>query len=428
MKLTQYIKNITDIEPYIDTPPFCALRINPLKADISMLENEFDLKKCPFFKYGYYIENEQKSGSHPLHLAGAYYLQEPSAMSAITALDIQKTDKVLDICAAPGSKATAIAPMCDLLVANEINSSRCLSLISNIERMGIANALILNSDTKSVANAFLGYFDKVLVDSPCSGEGMFRKYPQILENWTPELVSMCAARSKEVLENASMTVKCGGRLVYSTCTYNLEENEKTIIDFLNNHPDFEIVQTGIEFGSKGLLGLDKARRFTIADGGEGHFVCAMQRTKDADYKKLKPFKLRYNFSCLEGICESAPVFYGEQKRFGVLEFSDAFYAVPNNMPNPKEVRIMRVGVKLGTQNFKTFKPDHHFFMAVKPECISTKIELTSEQVLDFYQRKELSVQSLKKGYCALTHKGLTVGFGKASGTVIKNHLPKGLMI
>ncbi len=424
MNLTQSLKEIFDISEYIGTPAFCGLRTNPLKQVNSL---PFALKPCPFFKNGYYIDDSQKTGNHPLHFAGAYYIQEPSAMSALSALQVQKDDVVLDICAAPGSKATALAPMCKMLVANEYSSTRVGALISNIERLGISNTLVLNSDTEAVANAFFGYFDKVLVDSPCSGEGMFRKHPSIVNDWTPELVTMCAERSKTVLENASKTLKQGGRLVYSTCTYNTEENEKVIIDFLERHPDFEIVDTGLDFGQEGLLGLTQARRITIRDGGEGHFVCALKRVGAPDTRYLKPFKLNFKFDCLEGIVKTPPKFL-QDGEYGVLEFGDAVFAVLKDMPNPKGVRIMRAGVKLGAQSFKTFKPDHHLFMALKSDCFLNTFEVDNNGAMAFYKGETLTCPDNLKGYCAITFNALCIGFAKASGGVLKNHLPKGLRI
>lgn len=198
-------------------------------------------------------------------------------MSAIAALQAQPTDVILDMCAAPGSKSTAIAAHCGVLVANEINPKRVMSLIGNTERMGLSNTLVTNSDSAVAAKAFEGYFDKVLVDSPCSGEGMFRKHPEILRSWTPELVEMCARRSRTILSNAARTLKKGGRLIYSTCTYNLEENEMVILDFLENNPDFELADTGLNIGENGFLGLNRAKRIFIKNGGEGHFVCALKR-------------------------------------------------------------------------------------------------------------------------------------------------------
>lgn len=430
MKLYDYIKDITDITPFIDTPAFCGLRVNPIKYDVQKFEKcaPFDIEKCKFYKYGYYISDEQKTGNHPLHFSGAYYLQEPSAMSAVTALKVEKTDAVLDMCAAPGSKSTAIAGECRLLVANEINAQRCGVLIGNIERLGISNALVLNSDSKAVGDAFTGYFDKVLVDSPCSGEGMFRKHPNVLDEWTVDLVKMCAKRSLEVLTNASKALKQGGRLVYSTCTYNLEENEKTVLEFLKNNPDFKVVDTDLDFGAAGLLGLDKARRITIADGGEGHFVCALERVGAPPFKKIKPFKLRYNFDALGEFVNGAPRFLNNGEKFGLLQFGDSFFAVQDGMPDVSGVRVMRVGVKLGTLVSKTLKPDHHFFMAAHPSCLKNTVDVSEADAFEFYRGNSLSADSALRGYTAVMYDGVTVGFGKAVGGTLKNHLPKGLRI
>ena len=427
--MIEYLKNIVDLSEYVGTDAFCGVRVNPLKLTKEKFEKHafVDLSPCDFFKYGYYVKGDI-SGNHPLHIGGGCYIQEPSAMSAVTALDIQEDDIVLDACAAPGSKATAIAPMCKILVANEFSKSRVQALIGNIERLGISNALVLNSDTDALACAFEGYFDKVLVDSPCSGEGMFRKHPSVLENWTPQLVDMCAKRSAQVLDNAAKTLKAGGRLVYSTCTYNLEENEKVILSFLQNHPDFEIVDTGLEFGKSGFLGLTKARRIFIEDGGEGHFVCALKRTGSVFTKKVKAFKLKNNFNFLEKIVDIPPIFLGEQNNFGVLDFQGCKYAVPDIMPNPQGVRIMRAGVKLGTEQKNVFKPEHHLFMAANPQCILNKIEVDKDGFDKFMRGDILQCNSEMKGFCAIMFYGLVIGFGKASGGVCKNHLPQGLRI
>ncbi len=430
MKLQDYIKDITDITQYIGTPAFCGVRVNPIKYNTEKFHKNapFEIEKCKFYKYGYYVSDEQKTGNHPLHFGGAYYVQEPSAMSALTALKVSENDAVLDMCAAPGSKSTAIAAECRLLVANEINTARCQTLIGNIERLGISNAMVLNSDSEAVGNAFIGYFDKVLVDSPCSGEGMFRKHPSVLDEWTVDLVKMCAKRSLEVLTNASKTLKAGGRLVYSTCTYNLEENEKTILEFLKNNPDFKVVDTGLDFGSEGLLGLNLARRITIADGGEGHFVCALERVGTPPFKKIKPFKLRYNFDVICDFAKGTPKFLENGEKFGLLQFGDSFYAVQDGMPDVSGVRVMRVGVKLGTLVSKTLKPDHHFFMSAHPDCLKSFVEVSEADAFDFYKGQTLSVDPSLRGYTAVMFDGVCIGFGKAVGGTLKNHLPKGLRI
>ena len=279
--MLEYLKEWIDLTPWVGQPPLEGVRFNRKKLSREAFEAlaPFELRSSPFYEDGYYLPSGETDGNHPYHLAGLYYFQEPSAMSPVTALQLEGTERVLDLCAAPGSKATAIASRLEsgLLVANEIQAGRAKILMENMERMGVSRAVITNNDSAAVAKALPEYFDKVLVDSPCSGEGMFRKYPRILEEWTEDLVALCRERSHEVLENAAKTLRPGGRLVYSTCTFNLEENEKTILWFLENHPDFHLVETGINGGRPGFLGLLQAVRIFPEDGGEGHFVCAMER-------------------------------------------------------------------------------------------------------------------------------------------------------
>ena len=425
--MLDYLRNITDLTPYLNTPPFCAVRVNPLKLTKAEFEKNapFEISDCEFYEYGYRIKSEDKTGLHPLHLAGGYYVQEPSAMSAITALDPQKDDIILDACAAPGSKATAIAPLCKVLVANEYNRARAMTLVSNIERMGIANALVTNGETDKLASAFEGYFDKVLVDSPCSGEGMFRKHPSILEEWSEDLVKLCAQRSYTVLENCAKTLKAGGRLVYSTCTYNLEENEKLIISFLENHPEFEIADTGLGFGEKGLIGLDKARRIFIKNGGEGHFVCALTKLKEENRSYLKPWKLKYKFDFLEGIVNGTPQFLSDGD-YGIMEFSGIKYALHSELPDPKGVHILRAGVKLGEMNKNVFRPDHHLALSLKTESFCTTVPTDLETAFRYLHGEE--IEGAGKGFCGVTYNGLCMGFGKVSNGRVKNHLPKGLRI
>jgi NOL1/NOP2/fmu family ribosome biogenesis protein len=257
---------------------------------------------------------------------------------------------------------------------------------------------------------------------------MFRKHPNVLDEWTVDLVKMCAKRSLEVLTNASKALKQGGRLVYSTCTYNLEENEKTVLEFLKNNPDFKVVDTGLDFGQEGLLGLNLARRITIADGGEGHFVCALERVGAPPFKKIKPFKTKNNFEILSDFTKGTPKFLNNGEKFGLLQFGDSFYAVQDGTPDVSGVRVMRVGVKLGTFISKTLKPDHHFFMAADPDCLKATVCVSEEQVFEFYKGNTLNIDNSLRGYVAVIYDGVSVGFGKAVGGTLKNHLPKGLRI
>jgi len=232
-------------------------------------------------------------------------------------------------------------------------------------------------------------------------------------------------RSREILRNAAKAVAPGGRLVYSTCTYNLEENERVILDFLEHNPDFEITDTGFDFGEPGFEGLSLARRIFIKNGGEGHFVCALSRG-DGSVGRQKPFKGNDKTEFLDNIL-SLPLKFHSGNGFTVIEHEGTKYAVHNNMPNPDGVRIMRAGVKLGAQVSKVFKPDHHLFTSTDLSCIH-HTDVDFECANRFMRGQELNIGHDLSGYCAVCFEGLAIGFGKASGGTLKNHYPKGLRI
>ena len=223
----------------LERPRAVALRFNPLKGEKPDLP--FVKENVPWESMGYYYDPESRPGLHPYHEAGVYYLQEASAMSAVALLDPRPGEKICDLCAAPGGKSTQIAGKLSgegFLLSNEINAKRAKILSRNIERMGIANALVTNEHPQVLADKYAGYFDRVLIDAPCSGEGMFRKEEAAVTDWSLETVAMCAARQREILHSGAALVRPGGRLVYSTCTFAPEENEQTIAAFLQAHPEF----------------------------------------------------------------------------------------------------------------------------------------------------------------------------------------------
>ncbi|MBR5355644.1 MAG: RsmB/NOP family class I SAM-dependent RNA methyltransferase, partial [Lachnospiraceae bacterium] len=239
------------------------LRRNQLKYSKEDFEESmpFDLEPVAWADEGYYYKEEERPGKHALHEGGAYYIQEPSAMSAVAMLDPKPRDVVADLCAAPGGKSTQIAGRMDskgLLVSNEYVKDRAKILSSNIERMGISNALVLNESTDSLAGRFPSFFDKVLVDAPCSGEGMFRKEENAIPEWSLENTKMCHERQLMILDNSAQMLKAGGTLVYSTCTFNSLENEGSVNEFLSKHPEFSLVES--------------KRLWPHKDKGEGHFV------------------------------------------------------------------------------------------------------------------------------------------------------------
>lgn len=228
------------------------LRFNQLKVNTDEIpdgmRSEFQLKKIPWVKEGYYYQGQSRPGKHVWHEAGVYYIQEPSAMAVVELLDPKPGDMVLDLCAAPGGKSTHIASRMKgegLLISNEIHPARVKILSQNVERMGIANAVVTNENSRKLTDYFPEFFDKIVVDAPCSGEGMFRKDEGARDEWSPANVRLCADRQAEILDNAAVMLKGGGRLVYSTCTFSPEENEGSIQAFLERHPEFFVEQVPV---------------------------------------------------------------------------------------------------------------------------------------------------------------------------------------
>ncbi len=275
------------------------LRLNPWKThwmtetDLEVLRNRFGLERIPWAQQGFYYDGASRPGRHPLHEAGAYYIQEPSAMAVAELLAPQPGERVLDLCAAPGGKSTQAAGKLGqkgLLVSNEIHPARAKILSQNVERMGIGNAVVTNEDSRKLLDYFPEYFHKIVVDAPCSGEGMFRKDELARQEWSIDNVKLCASRQAEILDNAAGMLMPGGRLVYSTCTFAPEENEASIQGFLNRHPDFYIEDVGVptgfeQFGAGqpqwaegGCEELSRTFRiWPYRTEGEGHYLAVLRR-------------------------------------------------------------------------------------------------------------------------------------------------------
>ncbi len=420
-----YLKEWVDLTPYVGQPPLQGVRYNRKKwsRQAFLQAAPFAVRPSVFYEDGFYTDGAEK-GNHPYHHAGLYYFQEPSAMSAVTALQLQGDERVLDLCAAPGSKATAIgaALTTGLLVANEIQPGRATILAENMERMGIARAVITNSDAEKLCKALPAYFDKILLDSPCSGEGMFRKYPRILEEWNEGLVRQCTQRSRMLLEQAAGMLRPGGRLVYSTCTFNPEENEKTILWFLENHPEFRVADTGIQGAEPGFFGLDQARRIFPHNGGEGHFVCALEHTGTGAGIPAPTFKAEKHPEAREALEQwlcAPPTGH-------LIRRKDRYYCVAADLPEPQGVRILRAGLEVMDQVGKQLKPAHHLAMSLPAEAFLYTVPLSVEQATEYL--KGQTVQSPHKGYGVVTVEGVPLGWIKSSGGVGKNHYPKGLRL
>ena len=279
-------------------PRAVALRLNPLKTQAPPDLSGFSLRPVPWEPCGFYYDPETRPGKSAYHEAGLYYLQEASAMAPAALLDPQPGERVLDLCAAPGGKSTQLAGKMrgrGLLVCNEINPKRAKILASNIERLGIANALVLNEYPQRLEMRFAGWFDKILVDAPCSGEGMFRKEEAAVTDWSEETVLMCARRQAEILHSASVMLRPGGRLVYSTCTFAPEENEASVSAFLRAHPDFSVEEGSAPWFSPGhpdwisdpMPDLEKTFRLMPHRLlGEGHYCAVLRKAGDAPGEEL----------------------------------------------------------------------------------------------------------------------------------------------
>lgn len=421
---------------YLNKTPYRGFRVNTLKADVEFIRNNigYETKPTPFCDKGFYIDNELKGvGNHPYHHCGAIYLQEPSAMSAVTALDVQKGDKVLDLCAAPGGKSTQIAAELSgtgLLWSNEYIASRAKILCSNLERCGVKNAVVSNADTKLIAKNLAGFFDKVLVDAPCSGEGMIRREPNAITEWKVENRKMCADRQIEILENAAKCLKKDGILVYSTCTLSLEENEMTVEKFLFLHPEFELVDINAEFGHNGYTyftdnkNLKKTRRILFADGGEGHFVA---RFKKNSYEKCSVTDFKYKFAENKIFNEFYTEYFND-KCENVYENNNKIYLLPEFYPETKKIKIIKAGIRAGEIVKNRFVPSHELYMSKKPTDIKSveNLILDDNRIYEFLHGLEIDCD--KKGYTAVAVDGMVTGFGKASNGKLKNHYPKGLRI
>lgn len=488
------------------------LRLNPLKiptmhkfeSDISISLSNFGLRPVPWAQpYGFFYESETRPGKSPLHEAGLYYLQEPSAMAVAALAGAEPGEKVLDLCAAPGGKSTMLAGELlgkGLLVSNEINPGRAKILSQNVERMGIANAVVTNETPEKLAERFPAFFDRVIVDAPCSGEGMFRKEEQALSMWSPENVEHCAGRQAEILDQAAVMVKSGGYLVYSTCTFAPAEDEDSAENFRRRHPEFSLVDLPAKLGdSMEAFGFDTGHpewygSFSSEHGrqepagelrrtirlwphrleGEGHFLAAFRKEgqlqrevvprgsglsaecwdkrgsasgragkrwkKDVD-RTGQGMKNRQDSWSGADMLAAAESFAEETLREGCLEryaelsasggkrFGDDLYLMPYEAQIPTDgLRVLRPGLQIGTMKKGRFEPSHALAMALRPEDVLRCLDLPAEgrEAAAYLRGETLPCDASWKGWILVAANGVSMGWGKASGGVLKNHYPKGL--
>ncbi|RAL26783.1 RsmB/NOP family class I SAM-dependent RNA methyltransferase [Thermoflavimicrobium daqui] len=426
-------------------PPIRSLRVNTLKVHPEQLPKmvPFHLEPVPWCKEAYYYQHEiDRPGKHVYHAAGLYYIQDASAMSPAEALDPQPGEKILDLCAAPGGKTTQIAAKMKghgILVANEVDSKRIKALVENLERSGVANAVVLNEYPEHLSDRFAHFFDRILIDAPCSGEGMFRKDPESAERWSLRSVEKCAELQLQILSSAAPMLKAGGRLVYSTCTFNPRENEQVITHFLNKYPEFELIsvpqaqyyQPGrpewVESSPSELT--HTARLWPHHLRGEGHFVAVLQKKEGSQGYQKRVGKHPAIHSQLKKLLQNFSSDTLKQSLFsGTLTlYGEHLYLVSSELPSLKGLRVERPGRYLGQAKKNHFLPSHALALSLRPELVQQTLNFTEDEpeLYQYLQGEALSYTQ-GKGWVLITVNQFPLGWGKASGGLLKNHYPKWL--
>ena len=405
----------------LERPRAVALRLNPLKGD-KIPDLPFLKDPVPWEPMGYYYDPEARPGLHTFHDAGVYYLQEASAMAPVVLLDPQPGEKILDLCAAPGGKTTQIAGRMmgeGLLICNEINPKRSRILSSNMERMGVSNGLTLNEHPANLARRFPDFFDRVLVDAPCSGEGMFRKEEAAVTDWSPETVEMCAQRQGEILHSAARMVKPGGRLVYSTCTFAPAEDELAVAAFLENHPEFTPEPVEAPWFAAGENGSYRMWPHKLL--GEGHFAAVLRKAEgeaEEETQEAKPEKLPQQW---QQFAKELEIQLPPGK---AMLFGTNLYWVPEEMPDLKKLKVLRPGLHLGELKKDRLEPAHALALWLKTCKNQVDFPADSKEIRDYLHGDVIPGE--QKGWCLIKADGYSIGWGKGDGRQIKNHYPKGL--
>lgn len=394
-----------------DRDVYHALRVNTLKITPSEFAALFPHTNgaVPWCGEGFYYDGG--FGRHPFHRAGLFYSQEPSAMISSELLDVKPGEVILDLCAAPGGKATQTAAKLNgsgLLVANEVVRSRSAVLRENIERMGIRNCVVTNMSPEKMEGEFPLFFDKILVDAPCSGEGMFLREPEAVRAWSAEHVKSCAERQRHILTSAAKMLRPGGTLVYSTCTFSKDENEKNIEVFLSSHDDFELLETHTLYPHKVK--------------GEGHYAAKLCKRGDggrllrpplsdkADDRLYRAFERENLKTSLSGV---------------FLAFGDNLYLMPPLFGDIKNIRLTLPALHLGEIRKNRFEPSHHLCLALSKDDFALTYEADEKELADYFKGGVIQ-KELKGSWGALLYKSFPVGWFKAAGGVLKNHYPKNL--
>ncbi|MGN0297885.1 MAG: RsmF rRNA methyltransferase first C-terminal domain-containing protein [Lachnospiraceae bacterium] len=420
-----------------EEPRLYGLRVNTSKISVEefVKKSPFKLRTIPWISNGFYYNGSEKPAKHPYYFAGLYYLQEPSAMTPANVLPIREGDRVLDICAAPGGKSTELAAKLKgtgVLVSNDISNSRAKALLKNLELFGIPNSVILSESPYRLAAKFPEYFDKILIDAPCSGEGMFRKDPSVMKNWSESSNETFSKLQREIVTYALQMLKPGGMLVYSTCTFHGSENEQTVQYMLDLCPELKILEIpayeGFEKGRPELAGgnpeLAKCVRiFPHKMQGEGHFVALLQKSGEQKTPSIGyTGHNRWKNEELEAFLKKVKMPL-ERSRIEIR--SDRASLLPDADMNLDGLRILRNGLLLGECKKSRFEPSQALAMALSMEeyedCVNFSCE--DERVIRYLKGETIEAQQEAKsmrGWVLVCVDGAPLGFAKAANGVLKN--------
>ena len=420
--------------------PACGLRINQTKTDPAAWEDRlspYPSRRIPWTSNGYYYPDDVRPAKHPYYYAGLYYLQEPSAMTPAELLPVIPGDKVLDLCAAPGGKSTELGAKLKgrgLLVSNDISNSRARALLKNLELFGIPNICVTSEAPDRLAEAFGMFFDKILVDAPCSGEGMFRKDPDLMKSWEENGPGYYAGIQKEILLQAVRMLKPGGFLLYSTCTFSKTEDEDVVEWLLSQRADMEFAELPLFDGaSRGMDGQPVIRLFPHKVEGEGHFLALLHKKADAEAAEPLHFIPDYGNHKKElQMLESDTDFFrfGQQisrhfDRERLMVKQDMVYYLPEQFHWNWKLRYLRTGLLLGELKKGRFEPSQALAMALKQGEFTNTVSFSCEdgRAVRYLKGETISLtpqEDVEKGWCLVCVDGYPLGWAKCTGGALKN--------
>ena len=409
-------------------PSIQGIRIH--QDPLQLLQRMFP-QSVPWHPLGRYLNDHVVNGNHPYHHTGAIYFQEPSAMSVVPMMTIQPDDFVLDLAAAPGSKSTDIARQLSMegfLVANDVDTKRAQALMHNVERMGLTQVVVTQHDPQHLRNIFPHFFNKILIDAPCSGEGMFRKDPKAIEAWSVEHVQMCAVRQSILLNAATKLLQSGGTIVYSTCTFSPEENELLIQDFIQNNPTFKVITHRLQSMFDGTTTQEiGVKLWPHQIQGEGHYVVILQ------HQGVVEPRMKFHHHMRNPMPSEWRQFATETLNNKRIEpnfiLDDRFFMIPTRYAFHPALHTLRAGVFIGDIAKKYFYPSHHLAHVLTSQDVKRFIDFHHEdrQLLAYMYGEEIQV-SIPDGWALVTVDGMSLGWGKVSQGRMKNHYPKGLRL